>query len=198
MNDVNVRSLLTDLSNSVRSMLLTILFCCCIYTGTIWVIGQVFVQAKAEGSLIYNVKEKVIGSHLIAQKFTKSEYFWSRPSAIDYNGQSSGGSNLSPTNPVLRERILQSIQSLENSSKRPIPVDLVTESGSGLDPHISIQSANYQAERISLAREVDIKAVQELIKRVSLPSSALLGQTPLINVLEINLLLDQKFPLKKP
>ncbi len=194
MTEHITRFLITDLSNSFRSMLLTILFCCCLYTGTIWVIGQVIAPDKAEGSIIYNNDGAIIGSNLIAQKFTKPGYFWSRPSAIDYNGRGSGGSNLSPTNPALRERILQSIQSLEPGNHKPIPVDLITASGSGLDPHISIQSADFQAERVASTRKIDLKAIQKLIIRATSQSNALPGQSPLVNVLELNLLLDREYP----
>lgn len=196
MTEPETKSLLHELSSSVTSILLTFIFCCCLYTCAVWITGNIIVPDKAEGSLIRNSQGEIIGSRLIAQKFTRPEYFWSRPSSVDYNGKGSGGSNLSPANPALRQRIQDAIKSVETENNFSIPPDLVMASGSGLDPHITIQSAAYQIERVARARGAETIEVQKLIEK-TLSSPAPWGQLSLVNVLELNLLLDQEFPVKK-
>jgi len=175
-------------------ILQTIVVCCIIYTGIIWAIGQVFTPNKAEGSLLHNSHGIVIGSYLISQRFTELGYFWSRPSAVDYNAAGSGGSNLSPTNPALRNRIEQLITLLEPTSGKPIPVELLMASGSGLDPDLTLQGAMFQADRVAKARGLDIQAVRSLVYNHATRPNIFFGNPSLVNVLELNLLLDRELP----
>jgi K+-transporting ATPase ATPase C chain len=152
-------------------------------------IAQVAFPHQANGSLILE-KEKVVGSRLIGQPFSDPKYFWSRASAtspMPYNGASSSGSNLGPTNPALRDAISERISKLE---KRPVPVDLVTASGSGLDPHISPAAAEYQIARISKARNIPEERLRELVQEHTEGRQlGVLGE-PRVNVLQLNLALD--------
>ena len=158
-------------------------------------IAQVVFPHQAAGSLV--VKDgKPIGSELIGQNFSDPKYFWGRPSATSpqpYNGVGSTGSNLGPLNPALTDGIKKNIDALhaaDPTNKAPVPVDLVTASGSGLDPEISIAAANYQAARIARVRGVAPEAVLKLISEHA--RGKLLGVLgePRVNVLELNLALD--------
>jgi K+-transporting ATPase ATPase C chain len=152
-------------------------------------IAQVAFPDQANGSLILE-KDKVIGSRLIGQPFSDPKYFWSRGSAtspMPYNGASSSGSNLGPTNPALRDAVSERISKFE---KRPVPVDLATASGSGLDPHISPAAAEYQVDRIAKARNIGAAKVRELVaKHTEGRQLGILGE-PRVNVLQLNLALD--------
>jgi len=158
-------------------------------------IAQVAFPSQAGGSLI--VKDgKAIGSRLIGQSFSDPRYFWSRPSATSpqpYNAIASSGSNQGPLNPALIEAVKSRIDALraaDPTNKDRVPVDLVTASGSGLDPDISVAAASYQAARIARARGLEPEAVQALIAAHA--RGRLLGVLgdPRVNVLELNLALD--------
>ena len=145
------------------------------------------------GSLIYGVDGKLVGSRLIAQAFTSPKYLWPRPSAVDYNAMGAGGSNLSPTNPKIRQRAEALLVNYSLSAEASLPADLVTASGSGLDPHITMESALIQADRIAMSRRVDVAVIQNLVKKhVESSSTNTISQDGLVNVLEFNLLLDAK------
>lgn len=179
-----------QLVTSVRVVVFTMLVCCGLYTLFVFAVGQAVTPHTAEGSLITDAQGKVIGSELIAQKFTRPEYFWPRPSASDYNAAGTAGSNLSPTNPKLRERALE-IFGLEGAAEdNPIPADLVTASGGGLDPHITLEAARYQAKRVAKARGLSDEEVMGLIENHALKSGGLLTPEPLVNVLLLNIELD--------
>ena len=178
---------------------LTMLLLLTVLTGLIYPlavtgIAQVFFPDQANGSLI--VREgKVIGSKLIGQYFDKPEYFWGRPSAtapVPYNAAASGGSNLGPTNPVLIEAVktrVAALRSADLGNDSPIPVDLITASGSGLDPHISPAAALYQAKRVARARGLDETIVRTLIaEHTEERQFKLLGERR-VNVLQLNLAL---------
>jgi potassium-transporting ATPase KdpC subunit len=158
-------------------------------------VARVLFPAQAAGSLI--VKDgKPVGSRLIGQPFSDPKYFWSRPSATSpqpYNGLSSGGSNLGPLNPALTDSIkarIAALQAADPGNHVPIPVDLVTASGSGLDPDISLAAADYQADRIARLRHLSPDRVRALIAdRAQGRWLGLLGE-PRVNVLELNLALD--------
>lgn len=147
---------------------------------------------KTSGSLI-TINNKVIGSSLLGQEFTEEKYFWGRLSANHYDAVNSGGSNLSPANPKLLEAVNARIEALQKSApknKAKIPVDLVTASASGLDPHISLSAAEYQVERVATARGMKPEEVQSIINEHVSQQSRLFGE-PYINVLELNLAMDK-------
>lgn len=158
-------------------------------------LAQVFFPLQANGSVI--VKDgKPVGSALIGQVFTAPKYFWGRPSATTpqgYNGTASGGSNLGPTNPALADAAKQRIAALQAAdpgNRVPIPVDLVSASGSGLDPEISPAAAQYQLARVARARGLPPAEVQALVARHTQGRQfGVLGE-PRVNVLELNLALD--------
>lgn len=158
---------------------------------------QVVFPAQANGSLIEK-DGKPIGSALIGQPFADPKYFWSRPSATTpqpYNGGSSSGSNQGPTNPALTEAVKQRIaalQAADPTNHAPVPVDLVTASASGLDPQISPAAAAYQAPRIARLRGLSLEQVQAMVAQATEGRQlGVLGE-PRVNVLELNLLLDQR------
>ncbi|OZI46280.1 potassium-transporting ATPase subunit C [Bordetella genomosp. 5] len=150
---------------------------------------------QASGSLIARDGQPV-GSRLIGQHFSEPGYFWGRPSAtapMAYNAAASGGSNLGPTNPALSEAVTQRAQALraaDPDNRAPVPADLVTASGSGLDPHISPAAAAYQVERVARARGLAPERVRALVtEHTHTPWPAVLGE-PAVNVLTLNLALD--------
>jgi K+-transporting ATPase ATPase C chain len=167
-----------------------------VYPLVITGIAQVFFPHQANGSLIVQ-NGQVVGSEIIGQSFDDPRYFWGRPSATSpypYNAASSAGSNLGPTNPALTEEVKARIAALKASdptNNSPIPVDLVTSSGSGLDPDISIAAAMYQIPRVAKARGLSEEVVRALVNRFTEGRQfGLLGETR-INVLELNLALDR-------
>ena len=179
---------------------LTMLLLMTVLTGLVYPLAvtglaQVFFPDQANGSLI--VREgKVIGSKLIGQYFDKPEYFWSRPSATSlfaYNAAASGGSNLGPTNPVLIEAVkarIVALRAADPGNDLPIPVDLVTASGSGLDPHISPAAALYQVKRVARARNLDETTVYKLVgQHTEERQFGVLGERR-VNVLQLNLALN--------
>lgn len=166
-----------------------------IYPAVITGIAQVVFPNQANGSLLMQ-HGQIVGSALIGQPFTDPKYFWGRLSATGdhpYNAASSAGSNLGPTNPALQKEVSDRIAALKAADRgntQPIPVDLVTSSGSGLDPDISIAAAQYQAVRVARLRGLPISRVQALINQSTTGRTfGFLGE-PRVNVLKLNLLLD--------
>lgn len=158
-------------------------------------VAQLLFPRQANGSLI-TVHGRPVGSALIGQPFDDPKYFWSRPSATGpypYNAASSSGSNLAVTNPTRLEAIKSRVERYRASgvpADQPIPVDLVTASGSGLDPHISVAGAEIQITRVANARGLSEQAVQSLVQRhIEGRQLGLLGE-PRVNVLQLNLALD--------
>jgi len=167
-----------------------------VYPLVITGVAKVAFPRQAEGSLIYK-DGKLIGSTLIGQNFTDPKYFWGRPSATTpqpYNGLASSGSNLGPLNPALLDAVKANVKALHDAdpdNRRPIPVDLVTASASGLDPDISPAAAHYQAARVARARNLALAPVETLIKTHERGRLfGLIGERR-INVLELNLALDR-------
>lgn len=164
------------------------------YPAIVTIIAQLTFPAIANGSLIFK-NGQPIGSALIGQQFTQTQYFWSRPSATTppYNAAASTGSNLGPLNPALITAIQQRAIVFHNAdptNTQPIPLELLTTSASGLDPHISPASAYYQAERVARARNVNVNIIKQLINQHTEPPDwGFLGNSR-INVLRLNLALD--------
>jgi K+-transporting ATPase ATPase C chain len=159
-------------------------------------LAQLLFPSQAEGSLIRGSGGQLLGSRLIGQSFSDPKYFWGRPSATTpqpYNGMASGGSNLGPLNPALTDAVktrIAALRAAEPDHSAPVPVDLASASGSGLDPEISVAAALYQARRVASQRGLPPERVQALIAAHS--EGRLLGLLgePRVNVLELNLALD--------
>ena len=172
-----------------------------IYPAVVTGLAQLIFPHQANGSLI-EADGKVVGSELLGQSFTRPEYFHGRPSAAGsgYDGTSSGGSNLGPTSQKLIDRVRDDVKKFrtENPSyPGPIPADLLTASGSGLDPNISPAAADAQVERVASTRAVSTDTVRQLVAANSEGRQfGFLGE-PRVNVLKLNLALDRAAPLKK-
>ncbi|MGZ8238039.1 MAG: potassium-transporting ATPase subunit KdpC [Methylobacter sp.] len=168
-----------------------------IYPALVTGIAQILFPSQANGSLIVDqAGKKNVGSKLIGQPFSSPKYFWGRPSAtgpFPYNAGASSGSNLGPTNAVLVDAVkarIEALKAADPDNKAPIPVDLITASGSGLDPHISPAAADYQINRIARARNVDPEKLRVWVSKHSEARQwGFLGE-PRVNVLALNLALD--------
>lgn len=160
-------------------------------------IAKVFFPDQASGSLIVR-DGKTVGSRLIGQEFSDPRFFWGRPSAttpMPYNAAASGGSNLGPLNPALVDAVkarMDALKTADPDNKKPIPVDLVTSSASGLDPHISPAAAVYQLERVARLRGLSPVAVQALIDQNTEGRQWGIFGEPRVNVLALNLALDDQ------
>jgi K+-transporting ATPase ATPase C chain len=166
------------------------------YHLVFWAIGQTLFASQAKGSLIRRNDGTVVGSRLIAQKFTRPEYFQPRPSGVDYNAASTGGTNYGPSNPdhlkAVQERI-DAITKQEGVTANRVPSEMVTASGGGMDPHIPPNAAALQAARVAASRKVDVSRVRELVAaHTEAPTLGFLGRAR-VNVLELNLALDEAF-----
>ena len=187
--------MLKEIRPAVVSFLLLTLLTGIAYPLLVTGISQVAMPDKANGSLIMK-DGKPVGSGLIGQSFSDPKYFWSRPSAtgpMPNNPTASGGSNLGPTNPALMDAVKGRVQALRDAdpgNQRPVPVDLVTASGSGLDPHISPAAAEYQLARVARVRKLNPDVVNKLVEaHTEGRQFGILGE-PRVNVLELNLALD--------
>ena len=168
------------------------------YPGIATPLVQLLFPNQSQASLITGKDGKVYGSELIGQNFSQPKYFWGRLSATApyaYNAGASTGSNLGPTNTALMGAVrgrVDALKAADQGNKAPIPVDLVTASGSGLDPHISLAAAEYQAGRVAKIRGLSSAKVKELIAQYTEDRQfGLLGE-PGVNVLKLNLALDGK------
>ncbi len=166
-------------------------------------ISQALFPAQAAGSLIERDGKRV-GSRLIGQTFTDPKYFWGRPSATGpypNNAAASGGSNLGPSNPALKEAVqarIEALRAVDLGNTAPVPVDLVTASASGLDPHISPAAAEYQVARVARARGLAPEIVRDLVAKQTEDRQWGIFGEPRVNVLELNLALDGLRPEKRP
>jgi len=177
---------------SLKLTLVFIIITAVIFPLLIAAIGKL-TPGQGKGETV-TVNGKVVGYANIGQKFTEDKYFWSRPSAVDYNAAGSAGSNKGPSNPdylkTVQERIDNFMKHNPEIKKSEIPSDLVTASGGGLDPNISVQAAKVQVKRISKIRKIDENKIQELItSNTEKPFLGLFG-TEKINVLKLNIALD--------
>jgi len=166
-----------------------------VYPFIVMGLAQALFPWQANGSIIRINKDKA-ASELVGQPFSEPRYFWGRPSAtapVAYNGASSAGSNLGPSNPDLKAAVQMRITALltaDNANRLPIPVDLVTASGSGLDPHISPASALFQVSRVAQARGADKKNIEELVRlHIRDRQFGVFGE-PTVHVLRLNMALD--------
>lgn len=187
--------MLKQLRPALVSLILFTILTGLVYPLVITGVAQIFFPTQANGSLIER-DGKVVGSALIGQFFDDPRYFWGRPSAtapMPYNAAASSGSNLGPTNPALIEAIKQRVERLKQAdpgNHAPVPVELVTASASGLDPHISPAAADYQVRRVARSRGVDETLVRSLVSQhAQARTVAILGE-PRANVLELNLALE--------
>jgi K+-transporting ATPase ATPase C chain len=176
---------------SIRVVVATMLICVIGYTAVILAVAQVVTPGKAQGSLILRADGTIIGSRLIAQKFEKPQYFWPRPSAVDYNAAGAGGSNKSPTSTDLADRAKDLIGRYAASAGNPLPAELAAASGGGLDPHITERAALYQAPRVASARGIPQSTVESLVRERAFAPGGFLTPERLVNVLELNLALDE-------
>ena len=166
-------------------------------------LAQGLFPAQAAGSLIMR-DGKPVGSSLIGQNFTDPKNFWGRPSAtgpMPYNASASSGSNQGPLNPALVDAVkgrIDALRAADPGNDGPVPVDLVSASASGLDPHISPAAANYQTARVARVRNLPLEQVQQLVaQETEMPWLGLLGE-PRVHVLRLNLALDAIKPVNAP
>jgi K+-transporting ATPase ATPase C chain len=181
-----------NLTQSLRLTLVLIVLLCVIYPVLISFAGKLS-KGQGDGEKV-TLNGKVVGYALLGQKFDKPEYFWSRPSAVGYNAAGSAGSNKGPSNPDYLKDVQGRIDTLlkynPGVKKSDIPADLVTASGSGLDPDISPEAAAIQVKRIAAIRKLDEKQVTELVAaNTQKPLSGLFGPSS-VNVLKLNIALD--------
>ncbi|MBI5015694.1 MAG: potassium-transporting ATPase subunit KdpC [Deltaproteobacteria bacterium] len=189
------REMFTALRMTLVTLVLTGILYPLVSTG----LAQFLFPTRANGSLVTDDRGRVVGSELLAQRFAGPAYLQPRPSAAGldgYDATSSSGSNLGPTSKVLRQRVEDEIERLrrENPTARsPIPVELVTASASGLDPHLSAPAALWQADRVASARGVTRERVVAIVEAQTEPRDlGFLGE-PRVNVLRVNLALDRQF-----
>ncbi|MFN6325770.1 MAG: K(+)-transporting ATPase subunit C [Aphanizomenon sp.] len=189
-------SIIREAFKAIRITLIMWILTAIIYPVFILLVGQSIFPNAANGSIMLNIKGRPIGSTLIGQEFTSDSYFHGRPSAVNYSQSKkaqptgiSGGSNLAPTNPELKERILKQVEEIENDNKQPV-ADLLYTSASGLDPHISLKAARQQIERVARARGIKEDDIIPLISRyIDGRFLGIFGE-PGINLLRLNYALD--------
>ncbi len=167
-----------------------------VYPAIVTGLAQLLFPHQANGSLMTDSNGKIIGSNLIGQAFSDPGHFWGRPSAtgpFPYNAGASSGSNLGPTNPALADAVkarIEALKAADTNNKAPVPVDLVTASGSGLDPHISPAAAEYQINRVAKARHIAPEKLRALVEANTEARQWGMFGEPRVNVLALNLTLD--------
>jgi K+-transporting ATPase ATPase C chain len=171
--------------------------CGLVYSATVTGLGGMLFPQQATGSLVM-VDGKAVGSALIAQPFSGDMYFHGRPSSVNTDPMSTGGSNLAPSNPALRDRVATESAVLTERyqlAATELPVDLLASSGSGVDPHISPEAAALQLKLVAAARSIPSEMLSKLVEQqTEAPQWGIFGQ-PRVNVLLLNLALDQQFPI---
>ncbi len=189
---------------ALRTAVVTLVLTGIIYPYVVTGLAQLLIPWRANGSLVTDEQGQVIGSELIAQGFAHPAYFQSRPSAAGekgYDAAASSGSNLGPTSQKLQDRVKQDLERLKEENPGaagPVPIELVTTSGSGLDPHLSPQAALWQVPRVASARGVAPERIKAVMEAVSEGRDlGVLGE-PRVNVLVLNLALDRQFGRPAP
>ncbi|WP_338753094.1 potassium-transporting ATPase subunit KdpC [Bacillus sp. FJAT-52991] len=179
----------------IRLSLLMIVLCGIAYPLAMTGLGQLLFPAQANGSLIENEKGQIVGSELISQNFDEPGYFHGRVSSIEHDASASGSNNYAPSNPEMLERVEQSIEDIQKEypdiDLKDIPVDLITNSGSGLDPHISVAAAKFQVDRVSKETGIDQNTLNKVIKETTEPRSLQLFGEPRVNVLKLNIKIQE-------
>jgi potassium-transporting ATPase KdpC subunit len=180
-------------TSALRLTIVLIVFFGLCYPLFIWAIGRLMPNAS-EG-LPIEKNGKIVGYENIGQNFTDDKYFWGRPSAVNYNAASTGGSNLGPSNPALRNAVQARVDTFlvhnPGIKASDIPIDLVTTSGSGLDPHISPEAARIQIARIARVRGITAERLQSLVEsHIERPTMGIFGISR-VNALRLNLALDE-------
>jgi potassium-transporting ATPase KdpC subunit len=187
--------MLSDIKRGILYTTVTMVLLGGVYHVFIWGVGCVVFPRQAEGSLMRRPDGTAAGSALIAQKFIRPEYFQPRPSAVDYNAASTGGSNFGPSNPdhlkAVRGR-LDAMTKQEGVPPASVPSEAVTTSGGGLDPHIPPNAAAIQVPRVARARNVDPSRIRELVRAHTEPPLLGVFGRARVNVLELNLALDEQ------
>src|SRR5262245_26668484 len=192
-----MKALFAEIRGAVMSTIVIAVVCCGIYPLVVFGIAQAAFHDKANGSLIVDKDGTIRGSKILGQGFTAEKYFHPRPSSAGngYDAANSSGSNLGPTSQKLNDAIKDRVATYrtENGLKEndSIPADAVTASGSGLDPHISLQNAELQAPRVAKARNVSVKKIRELVRANTVLAYLGIFGEPGVNVLELNLALDK-------
>ncbi len=193
-----MKTMIEKLRPTVASLALFTLLCGVAYPVFSTAMLQSLFATQAQGSLITGKDGKLLGSELIGQNFSDPKYFWGRLSATGpyaYNASASSGSNLGSNNPALVDAVkgrIEALKAADPSNTKPIPVDLATASGSGVDPHISPAAAQYQMARVAKARGISENAVRQLVEKyIDNRQLGMLGE-PTVNVLKLNLALDGK------
>ncbi|MGE7368664.1 potassium-transporting ATPase subunit C [Neorhizobium sp. NPDC001467] len=178
------------LLSSLRITVATMAICVGGYSAAVWALGQAVTPDTAEASIITKADGTIVGSRQVAQAFTRPQYFWPRPSAVNYNGAGAGGSNKSPTSKDLTARASQAVAAYGATGQNPLPAELAAASGAGLDPHITGRAARYQVARIAAARGIAAEEVEQVIDRSLFSPGGVFTPDRLVNVLEMNLALD--------
>lgn len=183
----------TNIFPAIKLTVICLLFFSGFYTLIVWGMALAVAPNKGKGEIV-QVNGKTVGYALIGQKFTDDKYFWSRPSAVDYNAASSCGSNKGPSNPdylaIVQERLDTFLVHNPSVKKEDVPAELITASGSGLDPDISPKAATVQIERIANLRNISAEKLTTLVNSsIQKPLLGLLGPSK-INVLRLNIQLD--------
>ncbi len=187
--------MIREIATCLRLLVATLIICCLVYPLAIFGFAAVAAPSKRLGSLVEDADGLPVGSQLVAQGFTRPEYFWPRPSAVNYDASAAGGSNLSPTNPQLRERAEEILHRLDAPAGANVPADLVAASGSGIDPHLSLAGAIVQIPRVANSRAMGENELRHFVEQHAQTSApAFLGGEPLVNVLLLNLALDEAYP----
>ncbi len=183
------------LLTALRALVLTLVVTALVYPLLVFGAAQLLVPTRAGGSLILDDRGVAIGSEFIAQASRQPGYFQPRPSAVDWDGAKSGGSNLGPTSAALRARVAAAIETLQQQNPAahgPVPIDLVTMSASGLDPHLSLEAALWQVPRVAASRRVAEGRVRAIVLAVAEEPLLGLFGTERVNVLLLNLALDRQ------